>query len=121
MTIGKKWQPNMARIKLEWVETVIYKDDNDSKSIDFNEYFSGQSNEACINDAAENYDWQDHFETDVDWKKPPPVEVYRDLKNIYIDINGVWQDADVGVYTVWDKVVETAIERENVFKRTRNE
>ena len=113
----KKWQPNMVRIKLEWVETVIYKDDNDSKSIDFNEYFIGETIEDCINEAAENYDWQDHFETDVDCKKPP-VEVYRDLKNIYIDINGVWQDADLSVYHSWDQVVETEIERENVFKRT---
>tara|TARA_B100000809_G_scaffold17824_1_gene15765 strand:+ start:320 stop:652 length:333 start_codon:yes stop_codon:yes gene_type:complete len=109
----------MVRIKLAWEETTIYEDDNDSKSIDFNEYFIGETIEDCINEAAENYDWQDHFGIDFDCETPPPIETYRDLKNIFIDNNGVWEDADLSVYHSWDQVVETEIARENVFERTR--
>ena len=109
----------MAKIKLEWVETVIYKDDDDNKSIGFNEYFTGDSIEDCINEAAENYDWKDHFEIYQDREEHPPIEIYRDLRNIFVDNNGVWEDADIGLYNSWEKVVETAMAREDIFEKTR--
>jgi len=107
----------MIKVKLAWKETIVYKEEDNLVS-NFSEYFIGETVNDCINEAAENYDWK------VNNYNPThqiPIEIYRDLKNIYIDDNGVWQDADVSVYNTWNTLVDTVIARENIFEKTRNE
>ena len=91
----------MAKVKLAWEETIIYEDDKDNLVSNFSEYFIGETVEDCINEAAENYDWrvvhynQEYYlqnnEVKSNSENKTPIEIYRDLKNIYIDDNGVWQ------------------------------
>ena len=109
----------MTSIKLEWEETIIYEDDKDNLVSNFSEYFIGETVEDCINEAAENYDWRVEDYDQHNPKHKTPIEAYRDVKTIYISENGVWQDADVGVYNAWNMVVDAAMSRENIFERTR--
>ena len=120
----------MIKVKLAWKETIVYKEEDNLVS-NFSEYFIGETVNDCINEAAENYDWrvknydQKYYLRDHKVQHNPenktPIEIYRDLKNIYIDDNGVWQDADVSVYNTWNTLVDTVIARENIFEKTRNE